>query len=75
MAAEGGIENDCILIQTDCTFNIALAIIESLSYNDEIHVCSSKAVTINNIESNADDPHYSLRFGGEGGNFSSVLQE
>ena len=64
--AEEDIENDCILVQTDCTFNIALAVLKSLN-NDEIQVCSYKVVTINNIESNDPHDHYSLRFGGGGG--------
>jgi hypothetical protein len=60
------IENDCILVQTDCTFNIALTVLKSLRGDDAFLLCSSKVVTIENIESNADDSRYSLRFGGGG---------
>ena len=66
MAAEEDIENDCILVQTDCAFNIVLTVLESLSNDDEFHVSSYKVVTIKNIESDDPDDHYSLRFGGGG---------
>ena len=64
--AEEDIENDCILVQTDCAFNIVLTVLESLSNDDEFHVSSYKVVTIKNIESDDPDDHYSLRFGGGG---------
>jgi hypothetical protein len=73
--AELDIENDCILVQTDCTFNIALIVIKSLKIDGVLHERSYKDVTIVNIESNDQDDRYSLRFGG-GGNlpFSRRLQ-
>ena len=58
------IKNDCILVQTDCTFNIALAIFRCLEADCEFHVCSSEVVTIRNIESDDPDEEFSLRFGG-----------
>ena len=67
-------ENDCILVQTDFTFNIALTIFKSLKADNVFHVCTSNVVTIENIASNDQDDDYSLRFGG-GGNLSSSLQK
>lgn len=67
--AETDIENDCILVQTDCTFNIALAVFKSLKTDGEFHVCTYKVVSIQNIESNDPDDAYALRFGGVGGQF------
>ena len=63
------VKDDCILVQTDCTFNIALIVIKSLSNDNVLQVCSYKVVTIDNIESNDPDDHYSLRFGGGKGRY------
>jgi hypothetical protein len=45
--AEENVENDCILVQTDCTFDIALKVINN--YDGEFHVNSCKVV-IDTIE-------------------------
>ena len=65
-AEHENIENDCILVDTDCTFNIALAVLKSLRAGDEFDVSSSKVVTIENIASNNPDKRYPLTFGGKG---------
>ena len=71
---QADITNDCIFVQTDSTFNIAVAVLKSFK-RDEIHVFSSKVVAIDNVESNDPEAEYFLRFGGQGANsFPRSLQ-
>ena len=53
-------ENDCILVQTDAAFDVALMALSGLG--DNLQVVTMQEVSIDNIESN--NPHHRFLFGG-----------
>lgn len=58
------IENDCILLQTDISFNLAIETLNSLQRDNQLRVCSYQVVTVENIESDDCQDKYRSRFGG-----------
>ena len=56
--------NDCVLLQTDITFNLAIEILNSLQKDNHLGVRSYQVVTIENIESDDRLGQYRFRFGG-----------
>ena len=56
--------NDCVLLQTDITFNLAIQILNCLRRDNQAGATSYQVVTIKDIESDDRLDHYSFRFGG-----------
>ena len=56
-------ENDCILVQTDTAFDVALMALSGLGAGDHLQVVTMQEVSIDNIESN--HPHHRFLFGGK----------
>ena len=56
--------NDCVLLQTDITFNLAIEILNCLQRDNQLGVRSYQVVTIENIESDDRLVPYRFRFGG-----------
>ena len=57
-------ENDCVLSQTDITFNLAIEILNCLQKDKQLEVRSYQVVTIENIESDDSQDQFRFRFGG-----------
>lgn len=55
---------DCILVQTDIAFNLALEVLADLQRNGQLQLRTSQTVTIDNIESNDSRDDLCFTFGG-----------
>lgn len=68
------VANDCVLLQTDITFNLALEVLNSLQRDGQLEVCTYQVVTIENIESDDRQDHFCFRFGGARASEQKSLQ-
>lgn len=55
---------DCILVQADIVFNLALEVLSDLQRNEQLDLRTSQTVSIDNIESNARHDQLRFTFGG-----------
>ena len=72
---DANVPYDCILVQADIAFNLALEILSDLQRNGQLYLRTSQTVTIDNIESN--DSHDQLRFtfgGAHAGSYKKRFQ-